>query len=166
MAAERASFASIPTVDGRTISGLVIPWDTAATDRPIQFGPSSVRWNPRGPVLRLMHDGASEAPLARLGGTMTITAGPEGLTMSATLPETSRANDALALMAAGVIDSLSAEVAIERTDSTTTPPTVLAALLVAVALVPAGAFDDALLFARQRVATRRRRRRMLAAALS
>lgn len=162
---ERVCFAAQPTVDGRRISGLALPWGVPASDRPIQFAPQSLTWEPGGPVLRLMHDGAAEQPLARDGGTMTITDSPEGLVMSAELPATTRADDALELIRTGIITSLSAEVAITARSSTTSPPTVTAAVLVALALVPTGSFDDALLF-EKRTADRRRRRRMLIAAVA
>ena len=99
-----------------------------------------------------MHDGATEPPLARLGRGMTLTDTPEGLALEAQLAETTRGDDALALIAAGVVTALSAEVSITERDRTTKPPTVTRATLTAGALVPAGAFTDASLFARQAAA--------------
>ena len=166
MTAERACFAAKPTVDGRKLSGLVVPWGVSASDRPIQFAAGSISWAAGEVVLRLMHDHASEPPLARLGGTMTLTETAEGLMLAADLPNTTRADDALELIRTGVIDSLSAEVAITARDDSTTPPTVTAAVLSAAALVPTGAFKDSKLFELERTAARRRRRRMLIAAVT
>ena len=158
--AERASFAAAPTVEGRTIRGLVLPWSIRASDRNVTFAPGSVTWEAGEPVLRGMHDGAAELPLAKEGAGLTLTSTDEGIVMEAVLPDTTRANDVLELIHTGVIDSLSAEVAYRaRTGSLVT-----AATLVALALVPVGAFDDAKLFARQ--AADRRRRLRIAAALA
>lgn len=161
---EVARFAAAPPqVEGRTIRGLLLPWGTPAADRPVQFARGAVTWDPENVVLRLMHDGATEPPLARLGRGMTLTDSAEGLLLEATLAETTRGTDALALIEAGVVTGLSAEVAILERDRTTSPPTVTRATLTAGALVPAGAFTDAELFARQAAAARRRRLRVAAA---
>lgn len=157
-----ALFAAAPVVEGRRITGLGLPWGTAASDRPIQFAPNSLTWDDDAVVLRLMHDAATEPPLARLGATMTIEATDDGLVVAATLPETTRANDALELIRAGVIDSLSAEVAITSTDDSTRPPTVRSGFLTAFALVPVGAFDDAKLFEKRQAEARARRLRIAA----
>ena len=143
---DTACFAAAPTVEGRTIRGLALPWATAASDRPVQFARGSLTWDE--PVLRGMHDGATELPLAKLGAGLVLEDTAEGLVMEATLPETSRASDVLELIRAGVIDSLSAEVAIAARDTSTDPPTVTRGALVALALVPAGAFDEATLYER------------------
>ncbi len=161
--AEVACFAAAPTVEGRTIRGLLLPWATPAADRPLQFARGSTTWAADEAVLRLMHDGATEPPLARLGRGMTLEDTPEGIVMVAELAKTTRADDALALIEAGVVAGLSAEVAIHARDRTTTPPTVTRATLTAGALVPAGAFTDATLFARQAAARRAQRRRVIAA---
>ena len=161
--AEVACFAAAPTAEGRTIRGLLLPWATPAADRPLQFARGAVTWETDAVVLRLMHDGAAEPPIARLGRGMTLEDTADGLVLTAELAKTTRANDALALIEAGVVTGLSAEVAVFDRDRTTTPTTVTRATLTAAALVPAGAFTDAALFARQAAAARRRRWRTVAA---
>lgn len=157
--AERACFAAAPTIEGRTIRGLALPWSVRATDRNVTFAPQSVTWTEGEPVLRAMHDGAYDLPLAREGAGLTLTSTDDGIALEATLPATSRADDVLELIRAGVVDSLSAEVAfVAQTGSLVTE-----AILLAVAVVPTGAFDDAKLYERSQKAreSRRRRRRLL-----
>ena len=157
---EVVSFAAAPTAEDRTISGLLVPWDTPASDRPLQFGRGSLK-PPAGLPLRLMHDKGTEPPVA----TMALEDTADGLVLTAEVLRTTRGDDALELINAGVVRGLSPEVAIYERDRTTTPPTVTRAELVAGALVPAGAFTDAKLFARQAAAAARRRRWRTVAAL-
>ncbi len=86
--AEVACFAAAPTIEGRTVRGLLLPWATPAADRPLQFARGSVTWAADEAVLRLMHDGATEPPLARLGRGMTLEDTPEGIVMVAELAKT------------------------------------------------------------------------------
>ena len=102
---------------------------------------------------------------------VAVTDTPAGLALEATLPATGAADDALTLLADGILSGASAEVVYRRIDEATDPPTVTAADLVGAALVPVPAFEQATVevYAADPGADRdaaRRRRVLIAAALA
>ena len=99
--------------DGRTLSGLAVPYGVETT-----FGGQRERFeigsavSTREAVLNLHH--RIDRPLAREPNTLRFESRADGLHMTATLPETAEANDALALVRAGVLSGLSVEFASVR----------------------------------------------------
>lgn len=158
---EVVCFQAAPTIEGRKIAGILIPWGETATDRPIRFQRGSITW-PEPFPLRAMHDGATELPLGLHGVNMELTDTAAALLVEATLPDTARADDVLALAGAGILTGLSGEVVLTDVDRTSSPATVKAARLVGVALVPTPALDSARLFEKDQARARRRRRRLIA----
>lgn len=160
-----AHFAAAPTVQGRTVRGLALPWSTQASDRNLMFAPGSVSWPDDGVLLRAQH-APDELPLARSPKTMQISSDDEGLQVVAEISRTSIGDDILQLIADEVIAGMSVEVALRKIDRDQAVPTVTQADLTGIALVALPAFPDAALFELDELAARRRRRRLLVAVLA
>ena len=94
--------------EGRVLRGLALPFGKIARLRAGRemFEPGSVTTSGEA-LLNAYHD--QRRPLAREPQTLTFVSTDEGLRMEADLPETREADDALALVRAGVIKGLSIE---------------------------------------------------------
>lgn len=94
--------------DGRTLSGLAVPYavETKFAGRRERFEAGAAVSTGEA-VLNLHH--RIDRPLAREPGTLRFESRADGLHMTADLPETAEANDALALVRAGVLRGLSVE---------------------------------------------------------
>ena len=99
--------------EGRSLAGAlvrygdvaVLPWGVRERIEPGAFGADVVESDV---VLNVHHD--RSRPIARTqGGGLELTDGADALAMSADLPETREADDALALVRAGVLRGLSVE---------------------------------------------------------
>ena len=97
-------------VDGRNLRGVAVrygevarlPWGRE-TFEPGAFGDVASA----DVILRFQHE--RSRPIARTPSTLRLVDGPEALTIAAQLPETREADDALALIRAGVLRGLSLE---------------------------------------------------------
>ena len=105
-------------------------------------------------LLNIQHDRAR--PLTRTGAGLTLTDSPEALTVRADLPQHPEADNALALVRAGVLRGLSAEYFVR--DARMSPEgveVVTAADLVGLAVVDRPAYPSATVEARQEAERRR-----------
>ena len=97
-------------VDGRRLSGVGIRYGDVAR---LPFGRETFEPGAFGDVanvdviLNVQHD--RNRPIARTPATLRLEDGPDALRVAATLPETREADDALALVRAGVLRGLSLE---------------------------------------------------------
>lgn len=90
------------------LSGVLIPYEKRATDRPEMFSRGALTWPDGGVILREQHN--REAPITRFVPTDT---GSE-LRVSIALPDTQRGRDAAALVRNGTLTGLSVEFRAER----------------------------------------------------
>lgn len=137
--------------DSRTITGTAVPW-----------APRQGR-GPRGPerfergafdlaaadiTLTLQHDRA--APIARTRtGSLVLTDTPEGLEFRAELPDTPRADQALADVRAGLLAGASVEFLAVRETAAAGVRVIQAARLAGLSLVDSPAYPDAQVQARE-----------------
>ena len=134
---------------GRRVSGVIVRYSTEAImpwGRET-FEPGSLTW-PADIRLNLHHDRAN--PVAVLGRSMTLDDGPNELRMSAELPDTQAANDALKLIAGGIMTGISAEFIVENERKEGDLRIITAASLRGVSLVDAPAYPDSLVQLRRR----------------
>ena len=105
--------ASIGAGSGRELRGLALPYDVEVSVAGMRerFEPGSASSTGEA-VLNVHH--REDRPLAREPGTLTFESRADGLYLSATLPETREADDALALVRAEVLTGLSVEFRAER----------------------------------------------------
>ena len=87
---------------GRLI-GVLMPYETRASDRPEMFEAGSLEWPTEGVLLREMHD--RQRPIARFIPVATHTE----VRVQITLPDTTAGRDAKANVVAGVYSGLSVE---------------------------------------------------------
>ena len=97
--------ASIGAGSGRELRGLALPYgvETRVAGMRERFESGSARSTGEA-VLNVHH--REDRPLAREPGTLTFESRADGLYLSATLPETREADDALALVRAEVLTGL------------------------------------------------------------
>ncbi len=144
------------TVEGRTIEGIAVPYNSSSTllhDRPRPYRERFVRgaFDNIGEHVSLFvgHDHRS-LPLARVGaGTLTFIDDPAGLRFQATLPESR--SDVLEAVRRGDIGGVSigfnavSDEWTHRRGSTPSDRIVTSATLLECSLVAAGAYADALI---------------------
>ncbi len=119
--------------------------------------PGAFTWTAGNPLLNVQH--SPERLLARDGAGLALVDGPEALRLEAELPATREADDALALVRAGVLTGLSVEFFARRDRQESDGLRVIeAAELVGVALVARPAFDASTVAARHQRPRGRRRR--------
>ena len=142
--------------DGRAISGVAVrygdeaklPWGVRERIVPGAFG----HVGKADVILNLQHDRAR--PLARTrGGGLTLRDTSSALSVEAEMPETRDANDALALVKAGVLRGLSIEFAVRREGLDSGVRVIERARLVGVAVVDTPAYPDSEIAARSRAAS-------------
>ena len=109
---ERRS-AELRAGDGRQLIGLALPYsvETVFAGQRERFEAGAAVTTGEA-VLNLHH--RADRPLAREPATLRFEARADGLHMAATLPETREADDALALVRAGVLSGLSVEFRADR----------------------------------------------------
>lgn len=109
---ERRS-AELRAGDGRTLSGLALPYgvETVFAGKRERFEANAAASTGEA-VLNLHH--RTDRPLAREPGTLRLESRADGLHMSAELPETREADDALALVRAEILTGLSVEFRADR----------------------------------------------------
>ena len=133
--------------DGRTLTGLALPYHVETV-----FGGQRERFEARAAtstgeaVLNLHH--RVDRPLAREPGTLRFEARADGLHMTADLPETAEANDALALVRAGVLTGLSVEFRADRERMADGVRVIEAATVAGAALVARAAYPSTYVEAR------------------
>lgn len=127
--------------DGRTLSGLALPYGTETTvaGQRERFEAGAARSTGEA-VLNLHH--RQDKPLAREPSTLRFESRTDGLHMTATLPETREADDALALARAGVLGGLSVEFRAERERQAGGVRVIEAATIGGVALVTRAAYPS------------------------
>ena len=108
----------------------------------------SLTLDPGGVTLNFQHD--RQRPLARTPDTMTLADSADAMRMTARLPKTTMADDALVLVRAGVIRGLSVEMMVEGEEWEGTRRTITAARLTAIGVVDNGAYPASKLEARWR----------------
>ena len=101
-------FAELAEVEGRTLSGIALPFEIEARVGGMRerFSRGSVQSTGEA-ILNRQHQRG--VPLAREPDTLTFEAREDGLYMRAVLPETQEADDTLALVKARVLRGLSVE---------------------------------------------------------
>ena len=111
------------------ITGTLLTYNERASDRPMIFAANALRWEAGGVILNVQHQ--RHEHLARFSPT------PDGdrLMVDVQLPDTSRARDTVALIKAGVITGISAEVVPDAEDSVNGVRRVTSGRLVGAALV-------------------------------
>ena len=86
-----------------TLSGLLLPYETRALDRPEKFRAGSLTWPDRGIVLREQHN--RQAPIIRFVPEERA----DGLHVSIPLPDTMRGRDAATSVRNGTLTGMSVE---------------------------------------------------------
>ena len=136
--------------EGRKLSGIAMPYGQISPTFKEKFVPGSFRFAPDGVILNAMHD--RRKPLARYpGGGLELVDTPEALSIRADLPETTDANDTLALVQRGILAGLSIEFDAleERTESGIR--VVTKALLGGIGVVDRAAYSGTTVEARRRI---------------
>ena len=144
----------------RLLAGLAVPYGTVAVDRPERFNPAAFADGLGGAVLRAMHSRGLSMPLAKTGAGLELSDTAAGVEMRAELPPSSLGDDALALVRAGVLDSLSIEFVALREHREGGVRVIDRARLTGIAIVPAGAYAEAKVEAREIDPAGERRRYM------
>ena len=104
----RYRYADLAEVKGRTLRGVLLRYgDVAKGYKERILAGAFGDLSSADILLNLQHDRGR--PLARTGGGLTLTDGPEHLQVTAVLPETRDADDALKLIESGVLRGLSCE---------------------------------------------------------
>ena len=120
------------------IQGTLLTYGELASDRPMIFAASSLSWAADGGVvLNLQHDRTKH--LARFAPTVD----GDRLMVDVRLPDTTVGRDAVALVKAGVLRGLSAEIIPEAEDSVNGIRRVTKGRIVAAALVDGPSFKSA-----------------------
>ena len=133
---------------GRLI-GVLMPYETRASDRPEMFEAGSLEWPTEGVLLREMHD--RQRPIARFIPVATDTE----VRVQITLPDTTAGRDAKANVLAGVYAGLSVEFRAIRETVRDGVRVVQKALLTGAGLVDSGSYSQALVEARGKSKRRR-----------
>jgi len=141
MGAVTVDFAAVElAADNRTVRGLAVPYGVPTVDhRRLTFAAGSLAWD--RPLVKLGH-GPDSDPVA----VADLAEVERGLQLTADIAPTTRGDDLLALVDAGVVTGLSVEVEGLVRDGRR----VTAGRVSAVAAVAAPAFTDAVLMAAQR----------------
>lgn len=131
--------AEIRAGEGRDLSGLALPFEAETRIGSIRerFNRGSVTTSGEA-VLNVAHVGSRL--LAREPATLRFEAKEDGLHMTATLPETREADDALANVRAGILTGLSVEFLATRESYVSGVRVIEAAKVSGVALVPRPAY--------------------------
>ena len=146
-------FAEGVTVEGRTLTGTAMRYGDVATvaGQRERFEPGAFG-KTQDAMLNLHHE--RSRPLARTGGGgLELTDNADALTLTATLPETRDAKDALALVKSGVLRGLSVEFRSKRERREAGVRVIERAELVAIGLVDTPAYDAATVSARHETQT-------------
>ena len=136
--------------EGRRLQGVVMPYGRESDRTPMgreRFAPGAFEGRAGDVVLNFGHD--SGRPLSRSGAGLTLTHTPEALRMSAELPNTRDADDALELVRAKVMRGLSVEFVAREERMEGGVRVVEAAQLVGVAVVTRPAYLEAEVQARE-----------------
>ena len=136
--------------DGRELSGVAMRYGDIAT---LPFGRESVRAGAFGDVARadaiLNVQHRRDRPLARTGGGgLMLSDSREALTLTANLPKTREADDALELVRTGILRGLSLEFARARANVLAGVRMIETARLLGFGLVDRPAYSDSLVIAR------------------
>lgn len=132
-------------VEGRTVTGTAVRYGDVADIAGLfreSIEPGAFR-HPDDVILNAHHD--ARQPLARAGGgALTLTDTAQAMTFRAVLPRTTAADDALALMAAGVIRGASVEMAVtdDEWSEGGSRRIIRGAVLHGIALVPRPAYPE------------------------
>ena len=92
--------------DGRTLSGVVVPYSTVSPSHRETFMPGSVRTAPRG-VVNASHD--RSRPISGWPGAVEFTDTAEGLSATITVDDTVEAREAVEEVRAGKLTGFSVE---------------------------------------------------------
>ena len=133
---------------GRLV-GVLMPYETRASDRPEMFEAGALHWPDDGVLLRSMHK--RQDPVARFIPEATDTE----VRVSIPLPDTTAGRDAATNVKAGVLKGLSVEFRSERESVRAGVRVIQRAALVGVGLVDSPSYSGATVEARAKTGRRR-----------
>ena len=131
------------------LQGVLMPYETRASDRPEMFTAGALVWPSDGVLLRAMH--RRDAPIARF----TPEATDSEVRVSIALPDTTAGRDAAANVRAGVLRGLSVEFVSERETNRAGVRVIERAKLVGAGLVDSPSYAGAGVEVRERAGRRR-----------
>lgn len=138
--------------DGRTVAGVALPWNREGRGpggRRERFERGSIDLAGLDIALTVQHERA--APVARTGAGLALADEADGLMFRAELPETPRAEQALADVRAGLLRGASVEFVAVRETVAGGVRVIRQARLVGLSLVDTPAYPDAGIEARERL---------------
>ena len=123
--------------DGRTLSGVVVPYGVTSPSHREKFLPGSVRTAPRG-VVNAAHD--RSRAISGWPGAVEFREAPEGLEATITVDDTDEARQAIAEVRAGTLNGFSVEFNRAKSSTVAGVRQITDAVLVGLAVVSAASY--------------------------